>query len=63
MRMKHCRFNPNNTCVADFDNYPRDKPARAPSEYDNGEEEEGKESTKYIRKNIFHNLIANNQLL
>ena len=52
MRMKHCRFDPNNTCVADFDNYPRDKPARAPCEYDNGEEEEGIESTKY-KKDFF----------
>ena len=26
MRMRHCRVNPNNTSVADFDNYPWDKP-------------------------------------
>ena len=26
MRMRHCRVNPNNTSVADFDNYPWDRP-------------------------------------
>ena len=41
MRMKqHCRVNPNNTSVADFDNYPRDNnPPHSPSEYHNEDDE------------------------
>ena len=31
--------NPNNTSVADFDNYPGDKPPSSPREYDNEDHE------------------------
>ena len=38
--MKHRRVNPNNTSVADFDNYPRDNnPPHSPSEYHNEDDE------------------------
>ena len=55
MRMKHCGVNPNNTSVADFDNYPRDKPPSSPCEYDNEDHE--KQNTKVF----YHNSIADNE--
>ena len=46
MRMKHRRVNPNNTSVADFDNYPGDKPPSSACEYDNEDRE--RQNTKVI---------------
>ena len=44
--MKHRRVNPNNTSVADFDNYPGDKPPSSACEYDNEDRE--RQNTKVI---------------
>ena len=46
MRMKHRRVNPNNTSVADFDNYPGDKPPSSACEYE--DEDREKQNTKVI---------------